>query len=284
MTLLAESMAGPLPEKAVATVTRLADGSPFMGAAVLRGLVECGALTAGGGGWVVDDAALAEVQTERRSAAVLVRRLDLLPKGVLRALSVGAVLGKEFDIVQAVELAGQSESAAPILEESLRRRLLWVDPRSGRCTFFHDRIREALLDRLDAETREKLHSRVADALLLGDIDDSAVFDVAYHLDAAHRSADALPHALRAAEVARAQYGLDSALAHFRMAERGVASTDLATRAAIATGMGDVLTLRGAYAEAKAKLEEAKSLVTDPLEKASLDGEAGRARVQAGRTW
>jgi diguanylate cyclase (GGDEF)-like protein/PAS domain S-box-containing protein len=281
MTLLAESMAGPLPEKAVATVTRLADGSPFMGAAVLRGLVECGALTAGEGGWVVDEAALAEVQTERRSAAVLVRRLDLLPKGVLRALSVGAVLGKEFDIVQAVELAGQSESAAPILEESLRRRLLWVDNRSGLCTFFHDRIREALLDRLDAETCEKLHSRIADALLLDEVDDTNVFDIAYHLDAAHRNADALPHALRAAEVARAQYGLDSALAHYRMAERGVAPDDLATRADIATGMGDVLTLRGAYAEAKALLVTAKSLVTDRLEKASLDEKLGSLAFKQG---
>jgi len=281
MTLLAESMAGPLPEKAVATVTRLADGSPFMGAAVLRGLVECGALTASREGWIVDETALAEVQTERRSAAVLVRRLDLLPEGVLRALSVGAVLGKEFDIVQAVELAGQSESAAPILEESLRRRLLWVDNRSGRCTFFHDRIRETLLDRLDVETQERLHSQIADALLIEGIDDTTVFDVAYHLDAARRHADALPHALRAAEVARAQYGLDSALAHFRMAQRGVAPTDRATRAAIATGMGDVLTLRGAYAEAKANLVEAKSLVTDPLEKASLDGRLGGLAFKQG---
>ncbi len=281
MTLLAESMAGPLPAKAVATVTRLAGGSPFMGAAVLRGLVECGALTASEGGWVVDDAALAEVQTERRSAAVLVRRLDLLPGGVLRALSVGAVLGKEFDIVQAVELADQAAAAAPILEESLRRRLLWVDPRSGRCTFFHDRIREALLDRLAAETRENLHSRVADALLLAEVDDTTVFDVAYHLDEAHRSADALPHALHAAEVARSQYGLDSALAHYRMAERGVAPTDLATRAAIATGMGDVLTLRGAYAEAKTRLEDAKSLVSDPLERASLDEKLGGLAFKQG---
>jgi len=281
VALLAESMAGPLPDKAMATVTRLADGSPFMGAAVLRGLVECGALTAGKGGWLVDETALAEVQTERRSAAVLVRRLDLLPEGVLRALSVGAVLGKEFDIVQAVGLAGQSESAAPILEESLRRRLLWVDPRSGRCTFFHDRIREALLDRLDVATRVELHSRIADALLAGDVDDTAVFGVAYHLDAAQRSADALPHAWRAAEVARAQYGLDSALSHYRMAERGVAPADSATRAAIATGMGDVLTLRGAYAEAKAKLEEAKTLVADPIAKASLDEKLGGLAFKQG---
>ncbi|WP_183094523.1 EAL domain-containing protein [Nocardioides stalactiti] len=281
MTLLAESMAGPLPDQAVAIVTRLADGSPFMGAAVLRGLVECGALTASPGGWLVDETALAEVQTERRSAAVLVRRLDLLPEGVLRALSVGAVLGKEFDIVQAVELAGQSELAAPILEESLRRRLLWVDPRTGRCTFFHDRIREALLDRLDTETREHLHSRIADALLLGAVDDAEVFDVAYHLDAAHRHADALPHALRAAEVARAQYGLDSALAHYRMAERGAEPRDRATRAVIATGMGDVLTLRGAYADAKSALVRARDLVEDPMAKASLDEKLGGLAFKQG---
>ena len=29
-----------------------------------------------------------------------------------------------------------------------RRRLLWVDERTGRCSFFHDKIRESLLDRL----------------------------------------------------------------------------------------------------------------------------------------
>lgn len=281
MVQLAESMAGPLPEQAVSTVTRLADGSPFMGAAVLRGLVECGALTAAPGGWEVDEAALAEVQTERRSAAVLVRRLDLLPEGVLRALSVGAVLGKEFDIIDAVELAGQADVAAPILEESLQRRLLWVDRRTGRCTFFHDRIREALLDRLDAETRVDLHSRIADAIMAAGVDDTTVFEVAYHLDAAGRSADALPYALRAAELARAQYGLDAALAHYRMAVRGAAPEDAATQALIATGMGDVLTLRGAYADAKEQLTRASSFVVDPTERASIEAKLGSLAFKQG---
>ena len=40
---LVESMAGPLPDDVVAAITRLADGSPFMASAVLRGLVESGA-------------------------------------------------------------------------------------------------------------------------------------------------------------------------------------------------------------------------------------------------
>ena len=34
---LVESMAGPLPDEVVAALTRLADGSPFMASAVLRG-------------------------------------------------------------------------------------------------------------------------------------------------------------------------------------------------------------------------------------------------------
>ena len=281
MSQLAESMAGPLPEPAVATVVRLSDGSPFMGAAVMRGLVECGALTASDDGWAVDDAALAEVQTERRSAAILVRRLDLLTAGALRVLSTGAVLGKEFDIAQAVELAGESETAAVILEQVLRRRLLWVDDRSGRCVFFHDRIREALLARLDDDTRRGLHSRVADSILSQPIDDSTVFDVAYHLDAAGRGSDGLLHALRAAEIARARYGLDSAVAHFRMAQRAVADTDLQTCALIATGLGDVLTLQGAYAHAQQELELAKSLTEEPLGQAALDGKLGNLAFKQG---
>jgi hypothetical protein len=59
---LAASMAGPLPDRVVDTVVRLADGSPFMAAAVLRGLVESGALTGSAHGWTVDDDALADVQ------------------------------------------------------------------------------------------------------------------------------------------------------------------------------------------------------------------------------
>ncbi|HKC29391.1 MAG TPA: AAA family ATPase, partial [Jatrophihabitans sp.] len=44
IALLAESMAGQLPPDAIATVARLADGNPFMAAAVLRGLAEAQAI------------------------------------------------------------------------------------------------------------------------------------------------------------------------------------------------------------------------------------------------
>ena len=48
---LAESMAGPLPPEALALVEDFSEGSPFMAAAVLQGLVESGALVAEASGW-----------------------------------------------------------------------------------------------------------------------------------------------------------------------------------------------------------------------------------------
>ncbi|HLF40153.1 MAG TPA: AAA family ATPase, partial [Acidimicrobiia bacterium] len=108
---LCTSMAGPVPPEAVAAIVRLAEGSPFMAAAVLRGMVESGALQNGPDGWEVDPESLRVAQTSRRAALFLARRFELLGPGALTLLSVGAVLGKEFDLDLAVALTGQPASA-----------------------------------------------------------------------------------------------------------------------------------------------------------------------------
>ena len=286
MALLAESMAGPLPVVITETVVRLADGNPFMGAAVLRGLVETGALVAGPDGWSVGEAGLRDVQAARRAAAFLVRRLELLGSDALQMLSVGAVLGKQFDIETAIAIAGTSAGAAAFIADARRRRLLWVEERTGYCNFFHDKIREALLERLSDEQRRELHSRSADYLAarnakseggLGDV----VFDLAYHLDAAGRHTEALPYALEGAALSRARYALDAAVAHYRMAARGCAEDDRETRIAVAEGLGDVLILQGVYAQAETQLLEARGLVTDPARAAEIDGKLGELSFKQG---
>ncbi|MCW2751972.1 MAG: kdpD1 [Aeromicrobium sp.] len=281
MRQLSESMAGPLPDEAVNTVIRLADGNPFMGAAVLRGLFESGALLGTDEGWQVDEAALLDVQTARRSASFLVRRLELLTPDSIQVLSAGAALGKEFDFVLAAELVGHGDLAATILQDATRRRLVWVDERTGRCSFAHDKIREALLGRLHLSERRELHSRAADAMQGMEDRGASVFDLAYHLDAAGRHRAALPYALRSADAARTQHALDSALSHYGMAERGVSPEDIATRVIIAEGLGDVLTLKGAYAEAEQHLEAAQRLVTDRVHQAEVEGKLGALAFKQG---
>ncbi|HEY2167030.1 MAG TPA: ATP-binding protein [Jatrophihabitantaceae bacterium] len=282
MAQLVESMSGPLPAAITRTIVRLADGNPFMGAAVLRGIVESGALVARPDGWMVSETGLLDVQAGRRSAPFLVRRLELLSPAALHLLSVGAVLGKQFDLPTAVAIAGIGAEAGSIMADARRRRLLWVDERSARCTFFHDKIREALLERLSCDERRSLHARAADHLAQrGDDDEELVFDLAYHLDASGRHLEALPHALAGAQLSRSRYALDAAVTHYRMAERGCTDGNVIARMMVAEGLGDVLTLQGVYGEAETYLAQARYLTKDVARTAEIDGKLGELAFKQG---
>ncbi|HEV3264461.1 MAG TPA: response regulator, partial [Acidimicrobiales bacterium] len=280
---MAQSMAGPLPEPVVATVAQLAEGSPFMASEVLLGLVECGALIQAEeapSGWRVNEVALADVQTSRRAALFLVKRLEQLSPDALQLLSIGAVLGKDFDLLLAMELAGQIPGrAVPALDEARRRRVVWVDEAHGRGQFTHDKLREALLDGLPLEERTGLHLRAAQHIETTDPD--RIFELAYHFNAAGAHDQGLPYALAAAEHARRQYTLDVAEAHYRMAEPAVAEADTETQVRVAEGLGDVLTLRGDYTEAALKFQRALSLAPDPVAQAALEGKLGDVAFKCG---
>ena len=160
MRRLVESMAGPLPDEAVGVIERLAEGSPFMASAALRGLVESGALVAELEGWRVEPLALADVQSSRHAAAFLARRIELLPAETIKLLSVGAVLGKEFDLFTAAKLAEQTaEQAITAVDEARQRHIVWAKVQDSRCVFMHDKLRETLLDRLPESEVRALHLR-----------------------------------------------------------------------------------------------------------------------------
>ena len=169
-----------------------------MAGAVLRGLVEAGALINTPTGWEIDETELASAQTSRRAALFLVRRLELLTPSTLELLSAGAILGKEFELEVAAHLCGQDLlEAEAALEEAAHRRIVWPDTQNGRVRLLHDKLREGLLSRLDAGTRQHLHLRAAYRIQA--IDDGRSFELAYHFDAAGRDDLALPYALRAAK-------------------------------------------------------------------------------------
>lgn len=276
--LLGESMAGPLAGEVAAIMARLSEGSPFMATAVLRGLVESGALRATEAGWDIDPVALADVSTSRRAALFLIRRLELLSPPALGLLSVRAVLGKEFDLELAVRLSGQAAAqTAPALEEARRRRILWVEERVGRCSFLHDKLREALLERLSAVDRARLHLAAAEEIESAAPDH--VFEVAYHFHAAGERQRALPYALAAAERARGQHALEVAESHYRMAAE--AEADPCTRRRVAEGLGDVLTLQGDYEEAVAWVRTAFGQAETDEERAALQGKLGDIAFKRG---
>jgi signal transduction histidine kinase len=271
---LVESMAGRLPDDAMEVVVRLSEGNPFMAAAIVRGLVESGALEPEASGWRVVPERLAKVRSSRRAVCLLLSRLELLSEETLTLLAAGAILGGEFEVDLAAVLARRSpEQAVAALECARQRHLLWAEPSLRRYTFAHDRIREALLEHLPAEAQRELHLAVA--LELERRAPKQSFDLAWHFEAAGALERAWPHALKAAEEARRRYTLDVAERYYRLADRGAVDADSATKLVILEGLGDVLRIRGSE-EAEPTYARAQRFATTRLDRARLEGRRGEA--------
>ena len=95
-----------------------------------------------GAGWRVEPSAIPDLQSLPMDASLrLPRRLDLLPGPTGDLLSAGAILGKEFDLDLAAELAQQSPAqAVAALDEGRRRDLVWVRAGGRSLPFVHDRF------------------------------------------------------------------------------------------------------------------------------------------------
>lgn len=277
---LAISMAGALPEEVLQLLERLSEGSPFMISAVLRGLVESGALVPQANGWQIEPHALNDVQSSRHAAAFLARRINLFPPSTVAFLTVGAVLGKEFSLSLAATLAVQTpKEVFTAVKEAQQRHVLWTRADGMECVFVHNRIRETLISRLSEVEVREIHRRAA--MQLEQDEPTACFELAYHFDAAGESARALPYALQAAERARSQHSLAIAVQQYNIAQRGVATADEATRYQIAEGLGDVLMLQGNYDKAAQVLEAAAFLARAPVQSAEIEGRLGELAFKKG---
>ena len=277
---LCESMAGPTAAEVTDVVSNLSEGSPFMAAAIMRGLVEGELIHHRPSGWAFASGAGGIAQTSLRAALVLGERLRLLSPDARTLLGAGAVLGKRFDLDRALGLAGLDPGrAAPALEEARRRQVVWVDERDGTCAFTHDKLRERLLEDLDSPSRHDLHRRAAENL--DSSDPEAGFDLAYHLDAAGLVDRAFPHAMAAAAAARRRHALDVAVAQYRIAERGAPAAAVPERCSMHSGLGEVLALTGDYDGAESHLQSALELTSDPLERSRLEGRLGDVAFRRG---
>jgi predicted ATPase len=277
---LVESMAGTLPAEVCRLVIQISDGSPFIATAVLRGLVETGALRPTASRWIFDQNLFGNIQSSEYAGALLSRRIALLPAAAQRMLTIAAVLGKEFPRDMVTSLAGLPPSeAAQVLYDARQRHLVWAKPDGVHYAFIHDKIRSALLDRMTAAQRNEYHRLAAEHLL--QIGSDRLQDVAYHFDASGEYKRSLPFALQAAEQARAQYALEVAERQYRIAERGAMDADRQTLFRISSGLGNVLMLQGRYADAAPYFAKAEQVAEDPLTQAEIRARSAELAFKRG---
>ncbi len=276
---LVESMAGILPEIAIETIIKLSAGSPFMASAILRGMVESGALVTHHNGWKIEPEKLADIQASEDAAEALLKRLEQVPAQVLNQLSVAAIIGKEFDGHTVVELTGMSfEETQANFDWCRSQRLIWA-MRDGNYSFAHDSIRETLIRRLSYDQRSELNQSFAQQLERNE--PHRWFEIACHYDAAGNARKALPFALKAAAQARQQYSLMAAEELLRIADRGLDTTVSSERHQVESGLADVLMLQGNYDEADQWFVRALVSAKSPTEKARTAMKRGELEFKRG---
>ncbi len=194
------------------------DGNPFFIEEVVRHLRDSDReLDAG--------ISLADAGVPEGVREVTARRLRRLDAESRQALSVAAVIGREFDydVLQAVAPL-EEEALIGALEEGVEARVLREAGRVGRYAFTHALVRATLYDGLSQLRRARLHGRVGEAIarLRGADLDPHLPQLAYHFAQAapvEQPERAIDYALAAARRADRQLAWEEAAHHYRAALR-----------------------------------------------------------------
>jgi DNA-binding CsgD family transcriptional regulator len=201
----------------VETIRRETDGNPFFVSEVVR-LLEAE-------GWPEqqDEGRGRHARVPESVREVVGRRLSRLSDACNRALSVAAVVGRDFrlPLLEAVADLPATE-LVDALDEAAGARLIEEGAGVGEYRFCHALIRETLYQELPTLRRLRLHGQIAETMerQLGARIDARLAELAYHYFCTAQAgyADkAIDYAVRAAEQALAQLGWEEAKAHYERA-------------------------------------------------------------------
>ncbi len=250
LTLLETTAQHAMAEEGLALRDALSaetDGNPFFVGEMLRHLAETGAISEDEQGrWVVSaDLRASGLPVSIRE--VIGRRIALLGASTRDALSMAAVIGRDFDADVLARVADLHEGTViDGCDRAVAAALLTEGDGPGRYTFAHALIEHALYEGRSAGWRGRIHRRVAEALeeLRRDDPVDRVGELAYHWARATQPPDAgkaFAYAQQAGDRALAQLAPDEALRWYRDAlallDR-TSSDDRRARAELLLGFGD----------------------------------------------
>ena len=281
---------------------RETDGNPFFTGEILRHLGETGGIILGDDGrWTVPGD-LEDLGLPSSVRDVVGRRVERLGEPTLRVLSLGAVIGREFDVSLLAFLADVDEDALlDLLDAAVAAAVLVESEEADRYRFAHALIQHTLYEELSTARRQRAHQRIAEALEASTTrkDDPAVLaELARHWIAATRPADmekAVDYARRAGDAARDALAPEDAIRWYQQAldlHARQPVSDERQRAQLLAALG-AAQCQARHPEYRVALVEAASLAeelddTDVLVQAALSfpigepvvGDADAKRVAA----
>lgn len=270
-------------------ILRETDGNPFYVGELLRHLRESGAIVQGADGRFRLRGTIEELGLPQSVREVVGRRIERLSEEARRALTIAAVIGRDFDVALLAPVVEVGEDALlDSLDEALEASVInEASGGVGRFTFAHALINHTLYDELSRTRRARLHARVAAAIeaQCGDDPGERVAELAHHsLKAAtpDHPAKAVEYARRAGERALSELAPDDALRWFgqaiELADQTPASSSV-LRCDLLIGLGEAQRQTGDPKHRETLL--AASALADELADADR---AARAAVANSRGW
>ena len=146
-------------------IRRETEGNPFFIGEVIRHLGETGVFFQEGERWKIRGT-IETLGIPEGVREVIGRRLGRLSETTNRILSLGAVIGRQFDVPLLAKVAEASEDAVLDALDEATAAALVSEARggSGQFAFRHALIRTTLYEELSATRRARLHRRVGEAL------------------------------------------------------------------------------------------------------------------------
>jgi tetratricopeptide (TPR) repeat protein len=280
-SLVAERLHGPGDPILVRTLYQRSGGNPFFAIQMLRLLQEEGQLVQERSGWRT----IAETRVDLPPAVrhIIARRLRHLQRDQREALTLGAVLGREFSYAALRAVwDGSERSLFEALDGAVEVHLLG-ETEDG-YAFQHPLLSEVVYQRVPPARRAPLHERAALALeqLYGSRAKEHAVELAGHCVAAGRSqADrAVRYLLLAGDHAQRVYAHAEAERQYRMAlELTGELRDIVRESEVLEKLADLLQRQLRHDEARKTYETALALVPEY-------DRIGQARLhwKIGETW
>ena len=221
--LVAARLGRPTAPGFVRAVSEQTEGNPFFIEEALRSLSETEFEDSGEG---PSERTLERVGIPEGVAEVLFRRLRRLPDGALECLTLGSVIGRDFDLRLIEDLRDSGAPPAIDAVEFAVAAGLVVESseRLDRFSFRHALVRETIYRQLTASRRARLHKAVGETLeqvASGAGPDAVPYgQIAHHF---HLAGDLVEpekvtmHAVRAGERAAQALAYEEAVDHYKRA-------------------------------------------------------------------
>lgn len=230
MARLVESLLGEkgAPEL-IALVMNRSEGNPYFAEQIIRYLQEENLLEMSAEGW--------RQGRQKRSTdlpgdirALLIARIDQLPREIRDVVQTASILGREFDVRVLVQMLGSQPDAARHIAEA-EKAAIWVPVQESRYLFYHGLLRDAAYSMQIRARRQELHAAALRALETIHAENltGQYAALAYHAEHGNLSAEAQKYYTLAGRVSAASYQNAQAIEYFTRALAYTPFDDLPAR-------------------------------------------------------